>query len=698
MISRPFTYLLASLALALPSRAEVDAITKSVSGEDKAKIAEASPAKAPADVTKARKLLVFSLTKGFRHSSIPHGVVAVDTLGKKTGAFTVEHSEDPSVFTKENLARFDAVMMLNTTGELFDEAEKKTALSDFVKGGKGLIGIHSATDTFYNWPEYGEMMGGYFDGHPWHEEVTLKVEDPDHATCACFEHQQPFVIKDEIYQYKEQPYSRDRLRVLLSLDPEGTNMAKDGMKRQDGDYAVGWVSKYGDGNVFYCNLGHREETYWNPTVLGHFLAGIQFAFGDLAGETTPSNQAKKKATGPLKKGDRLAIVGDSITEQKLYSKYMETYLLACMPELEVQCLQFGWGGERAPGFAARMANDMAPWKPTIMTTCYGMNDGSYRAYEESIGKQYASGMQDIINQAKALGTTVVVGSPGVVDTDTFAKDRPEFDKVYNENLGQLTKVAEVVAKDNGFTFANVFEPMMTAMVAAKKTYGADYHVAGGDGVHPAANGHLAMAYAFLKGLGMDGNLGTVRVNLKNGQTKAKARGGHEILSAENGVITVKSTRYPFCFTGAKDDPNGMRSMLPFLPFNKELNRFRLVVKNLPEAHAEVTWGDATQTFTREELDKGINLADAFVEKTPFAEKFAAVMDAVAKKQGFETPMIKSQINGFRGFTETFPGDAQVAGALNVLREKLFAKDAELYREAKAAVTPLEHVIKIVPKA
>ena len=292
MITRHLTYLLASLTLALPIHAEVDAITKSVPGADKQKIAEAAPDKAPAKPKKTRRMLVFSLTKGFRHGSIPHGVVAMDTLGKKTGAFTIEHSENPVVFTKENLARFDAVMMLNTTGELFEDADKKQALAEFVKSGKGLVGIHSATDTFYNWPEYGEMMGGYFDGHPWHEDVTLKVEDTDHSTCACFEHKEQFLIKDEIYQYKEKPYSRDRLRVLLSLDPDGTNFEKSGMKRKDDDYAVGWVNKHGDGKVFYCNLGHRNETFWHPTVLRHFLAGIQFSFGDLAGDTTPSNQIK----------------------------------------------------------------------------------------------------------------------------------------------------------------------------------------------------------------------------------------------------------------------------------------------------------------------------------------------------------------------------------------------------------------------
>ena len=136
----------------------------------------------------------------------------------------------------------------------------------------------------------------------------------------------------------------------------------------------------------------------------------------------------------LEKGDRLAIIGDSITEQKQYSKFIETYLLACYPELEIQSFQFGWGGERAPGFASRMENDLVPWNPDVVTTCYGINDGSYRAYEEQIGKTYEQGMRQIIDRMKKSGAVVVVGSPGVVDSFTWARQNPDFDQVYNDNL------------------------------------------------------------------------------------------------------------------------------------------------------------------------------------------------------------------------------------------------------------------------
>jgi uncharacterized protein len=268
-----------------------------------AKVKAALPEKAPAKPAKPRKLLVFSLCTGFRHSVIPLASNAFAAMGTKTGAYEAVVSEDPAVFEPASLAQFDAVCLLNTTGELFLPAdfdklsvEKKAAaekvnarlkqsLLEFVKGGKGLIGIHAATDCFYKWPEFGEMLGGYFDGHPWNEEVGVKIDDPENPICAAFAGQ-GFTIADEIYQLKE-PYSRTKLRVLLSLDVAKTNMKKDGIKRADQDFAVSWVHESGKGRVFYCSLGHRDDIFWNPKVLQHYLAGIQYALGDLKADDQP---------------------------------------------------------------------------------------------------------------------------------------------------------------------------------------------------------------------------------------------------------------------------------------------------------------------------------------------------------------------------------------------------------------------------
>lgn len=392
----------------------------------------------------------------------------------------------------------------------------------------------------------------------------------------------------------------------------------------------------------------------------------------------------------LKQGARLAIVGDSITEQKQYSKFIETYLLACMPHLEVQCLQFGWSGETAPGFANRMENDLVPWKPDVVTTCYGMNDGRYRKYDAGIGNAYKAGMTRIVNRMKEAGAHVVVGSPGVVDSETWARNEPDRDKVYNENLDQLRQIARGLAEQNRFRFADVFGTMMDSMVKSKAALGNAYHVGGGDGVHPAANGHLVMAYAFLKGLGLDGDLGAVALNWKSGV--AKARDGHRIVASANGKLTVESRRYPFCFSGGESDPNGTRSILPYVPFNQDLNRFTLVVTGLPRGGADVSWGSVTKTFSSEQLAGGINLAAEFLEN-PLVAPFNQVLQAVGNKQGFETGMIKGQITKFRSSPKT----DQARAANDVLRKKLYGENDELHQSAKEAVKAVRHQLVITPQ-
>lgn len=412
------------------------------------------------------------------------------------------------------------------------------------------------------------------------------------------------------------------------------------------------------------------------------LAGCLAASGDgVAGELV------------LRKGDRVAIVGDSITEQKQYSKFMELYLLACVPELELTMYQFGWSGERAPGFANRMENDFVPWKPTVVTTCFGMNDGSYRPYDETIGKTYEAGVRRIQARCKELGARMVVGGPGPVDTATWKSSDPAADQYYNENLAKLSEIAGRVAAENGFVYAGLHPLMMKVMQDAKAALGDGYAVCGGDGVHPGANGHLVMAYAFLKAMGLDGNIGTITVDMTGNAT---ASDGHRVLAAANGQVELESSRYPFCFPGNEKSPNGPRSILPFVPFNRDLNRFVLVVKNLTAPAADVTWGDATKTFSKAELEAGVNLADAFLDN-PFSAPFQALERIVAEKQNRETRTIKGMVTNFRGLTADFAGDAEVAAAVDTLRRKLDERNAQDAARARAAVKPVTHTLLVTPK-
>lgn len=278
------------------------------------KIEAALPESAPAKPATPRKLLVFTLASGYVHASIPVGAQAFAMMGTKTGAYDTVISSDPSYFEEDKLKQFDAVLMLSTTGEGFGlkggEFAKLTPekqayyerlrknLLEFVGGGKGLMGIHAAGDSAYEWREYGKLMGGYFLSHPY-RKITMKLDDPTSPINAAFQGKE-YAIEDEIYVFREEPnsrrykdlpepYSRDRLHILLSIDIEKSKI-KPGDTRKDNDYAVSWIHEVGRGRVFYCSLGHEEMTYFNPTIMQHYLAGLQYAFGDLKADATPSSK------------------------------------------------------------------------------------------------------------------------------------------------------------------------------------------------------------------------------------------------------------------------------------------------------------------------------------------------------------------------------------------------------------------------
>jgi type 1 glutamine amidotransferase len=221
-------------------------------------------------------------------------------MGQKTGAWSTVISKDPAVFAPESLNQFDAVIMNNTTGKdlLTEEAHKKSLL-EFVKGGKGIAGVHSATDAFYadKWAEYGEMMGAFFAGHPF-RKISVKLDDPASPINAAFAGK-GFEISDEIYTFKD-PYSRDKLHILLSIDWENAGLR--GGNRADNDYALSWIHRYGNGRVFYCAFGHQDPIWFNPAILKHYLAGIQYALGDLKADDTPTaklSPAPQPARGPV---------------------------------------------------------------------------------------------------------------------------------------------------------------------------------------------------------------------------------------------------------------------------------------------------------------------------------------------------------------------------------------------------------------
>lgn len=395
-----------------------------------------------------------------------------------------------------------------------------------------------------------------------------------------------------------------------------------------------------------------------------------------------------RAENLLPANARVAVIGDSITEQKLYSKYIEAYLLACTGRQDITVFQFGWSGERAGGFAARLKNDLSVFNPTVATTCYGMNDGSYTAYTDAIGAEYEKNMRLVLDGLKEVGVKhIAVGSPGAVDTKFFTRFEPA---IYNDNLAHLRDIAKKLAGEYGQSSANVHDTMIAAMAKAKPVLGENYDVCGADGFHPGPNGHLLMAEAFLKGLKLDGNIGTITINIGGESTSST---GHKITSSKAGSVTLESTTWPFCFDADPKASWSTRSILPFTAFNQDLNRYTLVVKGLTKDKAKVTWGTATQEFTKAQLEAGINLAAEFTA-TPFDAAFADLLTAIGSKQSYETMMIKNLITHFRNLDKEAAGDAEFTAALDVLKKKSMAKQQQYDANVRKRLKAVTHTITV----
>jgi len=270
---------------------------KPVSEADLQKIKDALPEKATVKPAKPRKVLIYWKCEGFFHEGgIRLGNKAFELMGEKTGAYSVVVSDDINMFEPEKLQQFDAVIFNNTTGEKFGEEKHRKALLDFVNSGKGVVGTHAATDNWYEWPEGAAMMGALFAGHPW-GQCAVKLDDPGHPLVKAFGGK-GFCMNDEMYKMKE-PYSREKLRVLLSFDLGRMDEKADKAGRPDHDNPIAWIQEVGKGRVFYCSFGHMDHIFYDKALLQFYLDGIQYALGDLNADATPSAKLHPQPTPAL---------------------------------------------------------------------------------------------------------------------------------------------------------------------------------------------------------------------------------------------------------------------------------------------------------------------------------------------------------------------------------------------------------------
>ena len=238
-----------------------------------------------------KKLLVIGDEKGFRHEAITHAMATIDRLGKQTGIWDTHIRTDTEPLTKKkleynakNLNDFDAVLFYTGGTLAMDDQQKADFLSFIRDDGKGFIGVHSATITNTKWPEYGEMIGGYFDQHPWGTfDAPIVVEDPSFPGMKQWP--RAFTLNDEIYQMKM--FSRENTRVLMRLDASKLDLTNKLVHRQDRDFAVAWAKMYGKGRVFYTTLGHVESNWDKPEMQTMFVEALKWVFRLVDADVTP---------------------------------------------------------------------------------------------------------------------------------------------------------------------------------------------------------------------------------------------------------------------------------------------------------------------------------------------------------------------------------------------------------------------------
>jgi hypothetical protein len=272
--------------------------------EQKRAMDAALPKQAPAQPKKPRKMLVSNLRlrdgkPAQGPDSTPFGNYVIEQMGKRTGAYEAVFSDDIEMFRPGSIGQFDAICFNNTGGVLFDDPELRESLLNFIAGGKGFVGIHDALATFVQypvydqWPAFGHMLGGTENGgHPWqaHEVLSIKIDDPQSPINSVFQGR-GFDVTSQAFQLQEAGNLRERLHVLLSIDI--SKMSLEGRRifparKDDKDFPVSWTKPHGKGRVFYTTMGHNPHIFWQANLLEHFLAGIQYALGDLPADDTPS--------------------------------------------------------------------------------------------------------------------------------------------------------------------------------------------------------------------------------------------------------------------------------------------------------------------------------------------------------------------------------------------------------------------------
>ena len=400
--------------------------------EERERVEAAIPTKAFATPKKHRRLLIFDLNVGYGgHRSIPTASYAFTRMGEKTGAFETVVSRDPSVFRPESLRQFDAVFFNNTVGNCFEDPDLRQSLIEFVYGGGGLMGVHGTSVAFTkwpgaieDWPEFGIMLGARGANHRANDEhVFIKLDDPTHPVNQTFGGQD-FDYRDEFFRVHE-PYSRNRVRVLLSIDTEKTDLnqgpAYGKLERADNDYALAWVRQYGRGRIFYSVFAHHPSVFWDPKMLPFYLAAAQFALGDLPAPTTPSAKLTPAIRAQEKLGWRLGLAPSAATESTLFDTIDKAAELSLL--YVGGCKRQIVGGDISKSFDEQLSDDEMR-QIRLKLDAAGVRLLTYRIEQMPSDE---AGCQRILQWGRNMGIEAVIVEQPVATRETVERLCQKYD-------------------------------------------------------------------------------------------------------------------------------------------------------------------------------------------------------------------------------------------------------------------------------
>ena len=369
----------------------------------------------------------------------------------------------------------------------------------------------------------------------------------------------------------------------------------------------------------------------------------------------------------FKDGDKVVMMGDSITEQYLYSSYVEAWTLTRFPAWNITFVNVGISGDRSTGGNSRFARDVIPNNPTVMTVDFGMNDGGYAPFEETGFKNYMGGLQGIADQAKAANVRVAWLTPSPKEEEAAG---PAI-KGYNETLEKYSEGVKQIAATNGNAlFIDQFHPYITAMDKARAADPKN-RIGGGDPVHPGPPGQALMAWAILKGMNFPSTVASVEINAASGKVvKTQNCKIDGIKVAADGKIEFKQLDAALPFFPAEAKP-----MLQWAPILDELNDYRLKVTGLKPGQYEIKLGGIkVAEHSNTELNTGVNLAAAVLTVGPIADQVKTFSNALQAKNQYYHGQI------FRG---VLIADINIPDFLDIKKDYIETKRAATFKERLA---------------